>query len=175
MAGGILSKPMNKEWRMVRMHRDYAIAVYRDLFLLVWRHETTMEGCAAVREELFGLARSRPEGIALITIVEELAPMPPSNSRQALAKILTDASGHIRGSAVVFEGTGFRAAAVRSAVVGLTVLARQKFAHKVFSNLSDAATWLHATLGDALERGFSVREVEQAVAEIRASIISAPA
>jgi hypothetical protein len=168
----MLSTNVSTDWRILRNQADFAIAVYRDVFVLVWRHDTTMEGCAAVRHDLFEMAQTRPKGLALITIVEELAPMPPAESRQELAKILTDASDHIRASAVVFEGTGFRAAAVRSVVVGLTMLARQKFPHKVFGNLPDAASWMHATWGDSLENGCSVAQLERAIVDIRAAIVS---
>ena len=161
---------MTTQSRLIRVEDDYALAVYRDLFVLIWRHETTVQGCRSFRDELFRFAENRPQGIGLLTIVEETAPMPPVESRQSIASTLRDASGHIVASAVVFEGAGFRAAAVRSVVVGLTMLARQKFPHKVFGNLSDAASWMHATLGDALEEGFSAAELGDAVDDIRRSI-----
>jgi hypothetical protein len=161
---------VTKQWRLIRVEDDYALGRYRDLFVLIWRHETTIEGCRTFRDELFRFAEGRPQGIGLLTIVEETAPMPPGESRQSIASTLRDASDHIHASAVVFEGAGFRAAAVRSVVVGLTMLARQKFPHRVFGNLSDAATWMHGTLGDALEEGFSGEQLEKAVADIRRTI-----
>jgi hypothetical protein len=161
---------VTKQWRLIRVDDDYALGSHRNLFVLIWRRETTIDGCRAFRDELFRFAEDRPQGIGLLTIVEEMAPMPPTESRQSIASTLRDASDHIHASAVVFEGAGFRAAAVRSVVVGLTMLARQKFPHKVFGKLSDAATWMHATLGDALEEGFSAVELEKAVAEIRRAV-----
>lgn len=161
---------MAAEWHLSRVRPDYALASYRDCFICIWRHETTMEGTGAVRRETLGFGETRPKGIALLTIVEEGAPMPPTEARQSLAHFMRDASDHIKVSGVVFEGTGFRAAAVRSVVVGLTMLARQKYPHKVFGNLSETAEWMAAELGGRLENSFSAHELEQAVNELRAQI-----
>ena len=61
--------------------------------------------------------------------------MPPAASRNELAATLRGAS-FIKASAVAFEGQGFRAAAVRGVVTGLTALARQPFPHKVFAHVA---------------------------------------
>src|SRR5688572_27233637 len=135
---------------IVKVTRDFALASFRDCFMVIWRHETTLDGARALRRGCFGFAETRPRGIALLTIVEEEAPMPPSDARAEIATFLRDGSDRIKASGVVFEGSGFRAAAVRSVVVGLTMLARQKYPHKVFGNLKEAAAFLDRELGDTL-------------------------
>ena len=70
----------------------------------------------------------------------------------------------------MFEGSGFRAAAVRSVVVGLTMLAKQGFPHKVFANLPDAADWLDAELAHTVADPFSARDLCRAIRELRARI-----
>jgi hypothetical protein len=155
---------------LLHLQDDYAMATYRDVFVIIWRHLTTIETCRLFRRELVDFGKKRSKGIALLTIVEERAPMPPTECRQSIAETLRDASDHILASAVVFEGEGFRAAAVRSVVAGLNMLARQKFPHKVFSDISEAGSWMHATVGTTLEQPFLVGAVERAINELRASI-----
>jgi hypothetical protein len=154
-----------------RATSDYALATFRDLYIVIWHRNTTMTGAQAVRRGCFAFAESRPKGVALLTIVEEEAPMPASEPRESLATFMRDASDHIKASAVVFEGTGFRAAAVRSVVVGLTMLARQKYPHKVFSGLIEATAWMERELAAAkLAESFTAQELGDAIASLRRAL-----
>jgi hypothetical protein len=154
-----------------RVTPNYALATFRDLYIVIWRRNTTMSGARAVRRGCLGFADTRPKGIALLTIVEEEAPMPASEPRESLAIFMRDAGDHIKASGVVFEGTGFRAAAVRSVVVGLTMLARQKYPHKVFAGLIEATAWMERELSTAgLAQPFTAQEIDDAVASIRREI-----
>lgn len=96
--------------------------------------------------------------------------MPPSDARESIAGFLRDASDYIQASGVVFEGTGFRAAAVRSVVVSLTMLARQQYPHKVFATLEETALWLEREAGASLEQPFSAHELESSIKSMRARI-----
>jgi hypothetical protein len=156
--------------KIVHVEKDYALASLGDVFIVIWRHETSLSGTEAVRRECFEFAKSRPEGIALLTIIEERAPMPPAEPRSQLASFMRDASDIIKASGVVFEGSGFRAAAVRSVVISLTMLAGQKYPHKVFANLIETAVFLEREVGSVLAAGFTARSLEDGVSAIRREI-----
>jgi len=85
---------------------------------------------------------------------------------------MRDASDIIKASGVVFEGSGFRAAAVRSVVISLTMLAGQKYPHKVFANLIETAVFLEREVGSVLAAGFTARSLEDGVSAIRREINS---
>lgn len=112
------------------------------MYVVIWRHETRADAVVAVRAQLTEFAQSHTGGMGLLTIVEKDAPIPSGDTRRALARVLGDFSSDIKASAVVFEGDGFSAAAVRSMVAGLTLVARQAYPHKVFANVSEACAWL---------------------------------
>jgi hypothetical protein len=55
--------------------------------------------------------------------------------------MLKGGAGYIRSSTVVFEETGFRAAAVRGIVASLIMLSRVPFPHRVFASVAAAMDW----------------------------------
>jgi hypothetical protein len=127
-----MSAPSTPEpWHLIIKDRDYTLATWQQIFAVIWQRETTMRGAIHLRTACTEFASRHPRGIGLLTIVEPNAPFPPSEVRNSIADFLHDASVFIKCSAVIYEGTGFRAAAVRSVVTGLTLMARQGYPHKV--------------------------------------------
>jgi hypothetical protein len=121
---------------------DALIGTWDDFFLLVWRRETTLDAIAHANDLVRRFRGQRAAGIGLFTVIAEGAPRPSADARRALAKMLESGEGQVLASVVVFEGDGFRAAAVRAVVTGLTLLARSSFPHRVFESRRDAARWL---------------------------------
>jgi len=132
--------------QLVALEKDYCLATWHEIFILIWRHETTLDGLRALDHALRDHERTYPGGCGLLTIIEQGAPMPSSDVRTAMARFMTEAARIIKSSAVTFEGAGFRAAAVRGVVTGLTMLARQPYPHKVFATVDEAARWLSGSL-----------------------------
>lgn len=145
---------------------DLSLATWGDAFLLIWHHNTTVTGVSTLERTLNAFAAERPNGIGLITVVEESAPMPPSDARDVLAQFLERASSHIKVSSVAFEGSGFRAAAVRSVVAGLTMVARQSYPHKVFATVEEAMTWMAPQMPSPT----TAKELSETVAATRAAL-----
>ncbi|WP_438003823.1 serine/threonine-protein kinase [Sorangium sp. So ce321] len=118
-------------WHLVAKHPDYILASWRQILCIIWRRETTNEGVRRLCDACRDFAKQHPRGIGLLTVIESGAPLPPAAVRKELADFLAGASAFIRCSAVVVEGAGFRAAAVRSVVTGLSLVARQRYPHQV--------------------------------------------
>jgi hypothetical protein len=126
---------------VVSASRDYLFATWQSAFLVVWRHETTADAVA----DMGPLVRSfgsHHGAIALVVVVEATASLPAGGVREQLAASLQSAARFIRVSAVVHEASGFRAAAVRSVLAGLTLIVRPPYAHKIFAGLDHAAAWV---------------------------------
>jgi hypothetical protein len=120
---------------------DVTFATCRTAFVVIWHNETSKAGVQLLSNWFAKFVKTQTKGVGLITIVEADAPLPSGRAREDLAKFMADNNQVIKTSVVVFEGTGFRAAAVRSVVTGLTMLARQAFPHKVFSAADVALEW----------------------------------
>jgi len=153
----------------LRVTPDYAFGSWEDLFFCCWRVHTTLAGAEEAMAYCEGFAASRPAGIGMLTIVEANAPAPNNDARHAIARFLRSAT-YLRASAVAFEGSGFRAAVVRSVVSGLTMLARQPFEHKVFDSVATAAGWLIPELARHQPTSFSPLQAAQAVDDFRSRV-----
>ena len=136
--------------QMLFVDPDLALMTWRNIYVVVWRNETSPTASTMVHQRCEEFAKRHPEGVGMLTVVTSTAPMPPSESRDRLARFMREGT-YVKASAVAFEGTGFRAAAIRSVVTGLTLLAKQAFPHRIFSTLEDASGWLATSLSD---RGF---------------------
>jgi len=146
---------------------DYCMAKWKQFYIDIWRVNTTLAGLRILKSSFDEFRQSFPEGVGLITIVEPGARLPATDARQGLGQLLADAAGSIRFSAVVFEGGGFRASAVRGVVASLTLLARPPFPHRVFATATEACAWF--------QRGFgsdqvSAKELETAISDLRRRI-----
>lgn len=69
-------------------------------------------------------------------------------ARDGIAQIVRKHSHAITGAAVVCEGTGFRATAVRSVVTAIHMASRSSHSSKVFSAPEAAIEWLASTRSD---------------------------
>ncbi|HWL87333.1 MAG TPA: hypothetical protein VNO21_16125 [Polyangiaceae bacterium] len=146
---------------------DYCLARWNQFYIDIWRVHTTLAGIRTLGRCFDDFRRSFPEGVGLVTIVEPGAPLPPTEARQALGQLLAEAAGSIRYSAVVYEGGGFRASAVRGVVSSLILLARPPFPHRVFATTTEACAWFQRSFGPEDVHG---KELETAIADLRRRI-----
>jgi hypothetical protein len=152
--------------------RDQLIATWQNVVILVWRKDTTPVGVRTLQEAYDMHAAQFPGGVFLLTIVEEPAGTPPSQaSRTALATFLQRAARAMILSAVVHEGTGFRAGVVRSVVTGLALVSKLPYRHRVFATVDEAVAWFRE--GSDVARRWGARELQDVVAEVRERVARA--
>jgi hypothetical protein len=144
---------------------DQIVATWKNVVLLIWRQETTVEGVRAAKATYDELSASCPGGVILATVVEWNAPAPPVDARKELARFLSGCSGRMILSAVVHEGAGFRAAMVRSVVTGLALVAKLPYPHKVFVTVADAEGWFRAC--SPVARAWSPGDLVAVTTEVR--------
>ncbi|HEX6244142.1 MAG TPA: hypothetical protein VFZ61_24670 [Polyangiales bacterium] len=155
----------------VHIDRDHVVATWRNVFICVWRHQTEEQAVRNLKPVIEALKAAHPRGIAMVTVVEPDADLPTPGARQALPKLFKEVAKGVACSALVFEGEGFRAAAVRALTTTFNMLAAQPFPHRVFPTVDAAEAMLMALLpssaqGERLERG----QLEQAVGGFRARL-----
>lgn len=159
------------------VHRisDHCVAAtWRSIGILIWRKETPPVDVSFGSEMLGRLAKSYPGGVGLFQFVEDSCMNLPSESRAALANLLSVGRPYIRCSTVVFNGIGFRAAAVRGIATGLFWLAKPGFPHEAFGDPIKAALVHAEYFGDpALHTKFASSLV-RVVQETRAITAAAP-
>ena len=157
------------ETRVIRATGDYALGLWENLFIVLFRVHTTVEGADDIRETGMRLGEEHPNGIGMLTIIEQHAPAPDGQARAKLADLMRNAD-YIKASGVAFEGSGFRAAMVRSIIAGLSMIARQPYPHRVFSNLPDTLDWLIPELNQRSDSNLSRGTAERAIGGFRADV-----
>jgi hypothetical protein len=143
---------------------DHAKGVAFNMLFMVWRYHTT---AAAYRQGIvtaLNLMRRYPAGIGICQLIELEAVPPDSEARTALVHMMHLPG--IRHFTATYEGSGFKAAAVRAVLSSVHTLGRPKFAHSVHSSLPEAARW-HAAQQAALGRTESAALIERMAAEVR--------
>jgi hypothetical protein len=129
--------------RILTSDVHHRTGIWGPLFFVVWIGEVEVSTTELIQARLRAHASTLPtKRAALFTIVEETAPLPSSSGRTALSNILRNCTDDVFASAVVMEGDGFRASAVRSVATGLSIVARQPFPHRVFRKVQDGAQWI---------------------------------
>jgi hypothetical protein len=146
----------------------HALGATPGLVIVVWRGEA---GLAAI-EKLSALIVERAEqdgDLALLQVVEAQAAPPDSAERAALSALLRRHDGQLSCSAIVFEGEGLRAAALRGLVTAMGLLHRPRFPHEVFATPEAAIQWIarrHASRGPKW-----MAEASRGVTALRAAIV----
>jgi hypothetical protein len=163
------SEIVSSTWNVVTITHDYALASLNEIAAIIWRHETTLEGIRNSNKLVAEVARHHPKGIALLTVITEKASMPSNDARKALADLMS-AHRLIRCSAVIMEGTGFRAAAVRSVVTGFALLSHYEFPHRI-CDVEGAIRMYTDIMPGVTGRAWDPNKIRAAIDELRRLVL----
>jgi hypothetical protein len=148
---------------------DLALGASNDLYFVLWRCRTTVEGVQTLGANLLDFAKNRSKELALVTIIEQRAKMPDLGTREPLARVLRSVSGQVLVSGVAFEGDGFLAASIRSVVIGLTLIARQPYPHRTFASVEEVSFWFESER-KRIGKHFDSGETQAVVAKFRRTV-----
>jgi hypothetical protein len=130
------------EPQVVSIGTDHCVATWQGFVIQIWRHGTSVEQARAVRAAARKLAQTREGALATIILIESGAAMPEAAARAELAGMAKDQATRMLRAAVAQEGRGFAAAAIRSIMIGMMLVAQNPFPHKVVASVGEACAWL---------------------------------
>jgi hypothetical protein len=162
------------EVKILEIDAHHARGVAGNMLFLVWRYETQAAAYIRARATLAELGALHSRGVGVMQVIEPTAVPPDAAARAEFPKMLDLADQFVKHFSIVHEGTGFKAAAVRTITSGVYLLSRRKFPHEVFSSLDVAAQWhatTQATMGlrrDALAIAKVVRTMRDRLAQLPA-------
>jgi len=120
---------------------DYVFGRLANVVLYAWRRETTPRSLRVAQASL-ELAREAGGGkLFLAGVAEETAVVPGSELRAEISRLINRNAGALVASAFAFEGKGFRAAAIRSVGIGVSLLSRGAVPHRVFGTTTAGVEW----------------------------------
>lgn len=120
-----------------------------NLALQVWHGQADGASAIALGELADGLFAMYPGGISGIHILRGGTDLPTADARKRFAEIMRDKGPWIGEAAMVLEGGGFWASAVRGVFTGLRLAAGGRVGLRVAADLNEVMTWLP---GSHLER-----------------------
>lgn len=124
----------------------FGVFAVEQIVVLNWKQAPQLGGVLASRA-LFEQQRTRRCRFGYYVVVEAAVGASMSvHVRDALAALLKEYAQEIIASVIVFEGTGFMAAIVRSIVAAIHVAARSPYPLKVTDDLVEGAAWLTSAL-----------------------------
>lgn len=136
--------------RIDHLAPDGIFATYRNVLIWSWRGPATTLTVQRMRLQLLAHAKGHPEGGGVVTIIGRGVAIPPDEIRKAMVKARREASCYaMRGSAILYEGDGFRGSVVRGVVTGLMLLASDIYPQAVFGDIDLALVWVRTKLGPA--------------------------
>jgi hypothetical protein len=115
---------------------DGVLATWRNVVIAVWRVHTRVDALLHLEVVLRRFALTHQQ-IGLFQVLEPTIRPLDSDQRDVLDKTLRGA-GTITSSSVLYEGSGFQAAAVRAVVAAVRALRPHAFPHRVFADMSTA-------------------------------------
>ena len=147
----------------------HAIGSVGNVFINVVRKPATLEMLRETRRQVQRhFRRCNNVSVALSVLEPGAAQSVPREVRDASASLAAEFRS--LAAATVIEGSGFRAAATRTAIASMFLLARAPFPHKVFGDLSEGAGWVLDALGKAAPNAISSEEVLRAVEVTRSAL-----
>lgn len=150
--------------QVIKVDTNHCLGSCGPVLVLVWRRESTRSAVMDAMRAVQALRALHPGGLGIIVVVEPTAAPPSGEIRRALAETLGSLGPVVKRSALVHEGTGFRAAAVRAVVTGLSAIAQQPYPHQVFDSVDLAATWVMQGLP---REATSAEELREAIGALR--------
>lgn len=151
---------------LVAIEPHYVLASWRMVGIAVWVDDTPVNAIQAAQDMLTRQSLECPDGIAFLQIIGEDNQSIETPARDALRALLRSGRSSIRVAPVVYEGSGFRAAAVRAIVTGLLSQRSLGFPHRVYSTLEDAALAIALEFEKREPTRFA-RELCEALADLR--------
>jgi hypothetical protein len=146
-----------------------AVATHENVFITVHRQPSTMAQMREVRRLLVAFfARLTPGGSISLLEPSSLVINADKAVRDEMVVLARDFPS--RCSAVVLEGSGFKAAAGRAMMSAIFLLSRPKYPYKITGAVGEAAGWVAKIAGEPLGHPLDPRKLAGAVEEARRAI-----
>lgn len=131
----------NKQQLFLYSDQEHSLSVYGNAVLSFSLQPPNAQYLTAWAEAMARLAKRSDSPIVVITVVDGSCRPPDEPSKRAIRDTILRHSAKIGAFAYVIEGDGFGAAAVRSAVTLISLVARYPFPQKVFKEVGPACSW----------------------------------
>jgi len=143
----------------------YCFATWDRVLLQIWRLEVTAESVETLRRIGKAFVAESREPVSTLSIVESTSPAPSDRLRGALSAFYRELAPQMKEQIVVAEGSGFRAALVRSVGLALSAVAPKSLPFKFVGGVEEAAVLIRPHLSPAAGGAAGLQEAIKYVRE----------
>jgi hypothetical protein len=127
---------------------NHLVVSDENLIGLTWFGVPDLAGCADLEAMFARVARSQDRPIAFATRIQtDLSHKADARVRKSVAETLKKYAPRLSATVVIYEATGFRAAALRAIITTVNMLSGAQFPSQVHTRIHPAADWLVERLG----------------------------
>ncbi|MFO0635052.1 MAG: hypothetical protein U0168_19585 [Nannocystaceae bacterium] len=150
------------------MDPEHCTASWRGVFFNVWNGDCTESAADGIAQTFQALVEQHPGGIVILGVSRPgVAMVPRPEVREKLSAMLRGHNGGLRGVASAILGDGFGAAAKRTVMASIAMMARQPAPLRIFDARPPAAQWAASRLADG-NGGPSAEEILGVLAGLEA-------
>ena len=121
---------------------EFALYSWKNLMIACWSTRATgpaMERVSLARE---AMGHDHPEGVSVIYLIAENAGLPTPEARAGVEQLMTRYRDQRACLALVVQGEGFWASAMRGAITGVRLLVPGQFPMRICGDVAEVVEWL---------------------------------
>src|SRR5688572_26492196 len=119
----------------------FACGYFGPLAVTVWEGAAAPADAQAAITLLNAVAKD-DEQVLMLAILGPNAPPATADVRDAISNAIRRLGPQVKAAASVVEGEGFRAAAMRGALIGMGFVVRMNYPHKIYATVGEAVAFL---------------------------------
>jgi hypothetical protein len=172
--GGDRGSSIFMDAEVIDIDDEHLVGSYSALLVLMWGARTLPEKLVTVIAQAKAFLKRWPR-ISVMVVVERDSEMPNKEARKKLEELAAALLGHTVATVYVFEGTGFRASAMRTLMTMLMLVGTPSVRqYKVLPTIDDGLDWLVPFLagpefGNEADRRRAVHALQQRFLDYRAN------
>jgi hypothetical protein len=117
---------------------------WHNLTIVVWCGQASAASVLKL-DQVSALCRKRdPHGHSAVHIVHEPTLLPSVEARAALVRMMNENAGFLAAIAIVVQGHGFWATAMRSVVTAMRIVGSRAFELRINGTIHEVAEWIPA-------------------------------
>ncbi len=128
--------------RVLAKTPNATISGWSNVCITVIRDELNLDDVEAVRKSYKTFATETDKGFISVVIAMPDVGMPSEEARKAIPDMMKGFEKNLLAMVGILESTGFKAAAVRSAMAVMSMLSRTNYPRKIAASVHEAVPWI---------------------------------
>jgi hypothetical protein len=132
---------------LVLLHAEaghFSCHSWQNIMFTCWFTRATGPAVQRIAELREVMDREHPEGLSVVYLIANDAGLPTPEARAGVSQLMTRYHRKRACLAIVVQGEGFWAGAMRAVITGVRMLTPEQFSMGVFSRVEQVAAWLPA-------------------------------